>query len=99
MIYQGSTLTLPTSGKLFKCVLSLLALGMALFIATCAVSIVVLGLATWFVLQLTCHVFIEVVSYANHSDILTQILLILVIGFVVFKSYSFLDRRVRAFGA
>lgn len=99
MMYQGSTIILPTSGKIFKCLLSLLALGMALFISTCLIGIVALGLATWLILWMVCQVFVEVLAYANHSDLLTQVLLILVIGFVLLKLYNFLDRRIRAFGA
>lgn len=91
----GTSFTIPTSDKTVKCLLSLIMLGMALFISTCIVSVVGLALATWFILQQIFRLFVEITTYANHSDILTQILLILVIGFVLQKVYSFLARGAR----
>jgi hypothetical protein len=92
---QGSTFILSTADKHFKFLLGLFGLGMALFISTCVTGIVALALVTWFVLQQMCHLFIEITMYANHSDILTQILLILVIGFVLHKVYCALASGVR----
>jgi hypothetical protein len=92
---QGSAFVLSTADKHFKFLVGLVGLGMALFISTCVAGVVALALVTWFALQLLFRLFVEVTSYANHSDMLTQILLILVIGFVLQKVYSSLARGVR----
>ncbi|MBO0777244.1 MAG: hypothetical protein J2P37_00250 [Ktedonobacteraceae bacterium] len=69
---------------------------LALYLAMIIMGMAVLIMSLVFLANLALQVLVTACLWANHLDILTQILLILVLGYVLLKVVTLASRGVRA---
>jgi hypothetical protein len=97
MLRQGTTFIFPTSRKTLACLIGIFSIGALFAVVSSIVGMIALILSTGFLLQLMLHTFVEVCAYADTSNILTQILLIIVLGFILYKLYTLAGRGLYTF--
>ena len=89
---------LPNS-RAFYALVSLLSVGIAAVVAVCILAIAALMYTLAPGLSLFYGVFVQITSYADHSNLLTRILLLLAISYGMSKVFPAIARGVKGSAA
>ena len=96
MLTPPKVLILPGNNAFLTGLISLLSVGAVACVAAALLAMIALIYVTAFLLQLCWCVLMEVTTYALHTNMLTQVLLIAVIGYLLSKVYPLIGRGLRA---